>query len=135
MSASDHDAIQRLHHLDMQAAKNGDHQTLHTLWSDEPVMLPPDSPPIMGPAFEERFKTMQNAPPSPVEILDYVIDMREVEIVGDYAFEWGEIRGTTRHKETGETETSVYNVMRILQKNPDGDWKVHRAIWNDATPE
>ena len=136
MSASDHDAIQRLHELDMHAAKSGHHETLRSLWSDNPVMLPPNSPPIQGhAAFDARFDAMASAPPSPVEITEYIIDMQEVNIVGDYAFEWGEIRATTRDKETGEVDTSIFHVMRVLQKNADGEWKVHRAIWNDATPE
>ena len=136
MPDSDHEAIDHLHELDMHAAKSGHYETLRSLWSDDPVMLPPHSQPIQGhAAFDARFDAMASAPPSPVEIVEYIIDMKEVSIKGDYAFEWGEIRGTTRDHETGETETSIFNVMRVLQKNADGEWKVHRAIWNDATPE
>jgi hypothetical protein len=35
---------------------------------------------------------------------------------------------STDHHATGEIESSVYNVLRILQKNGDGRWKVHPAI-------
>jgi len=70
-----------------------------------------------------------------VEVLEYVLDFEEVKFLGDYAFEWGTIRGATRPKSSGEIEYSTYKVMRILKKQPDGEWKVHRSIWNENPAE
>ena len=28
--------------------------------------------------------------------------------------------------------TLAYNIMRILKRQPDGEWKVYRSIWNEA---
>jgi hypothetical protein len=30
-----------------------------------------------------------------------------------------------------EAQRSRYNVMRILQRQPNGELKVHRSIWNE----
>jgi ketosteroid isomerase-like protein len=51
---------------------------------------------------------------------------------GDYAFEWGYIHGKERHKTAGTISSELYHVIRILQRQPDGSWKVHRTIWNEA---
>jgi ketosteroid isomerase-like protein len=72
---------------------------------------------------------------SQVEVLVYVLDFEEVKVLGDYAFEWGTIRGAMRSKDSDEIEHSSYNVMRILKKQADGQWKVHRTIWNDNSAE
>jgi len=37
-----------------------------------------------------------------------------------------------RQKNGGKIESSVFKVMRILQKQPDGSWKVHRSMWTGA---
>jgi ketosteroid isomerase-like protein len=54
--------------------------------------------------------------------------------IGNYTFEWGEVRGSMRAKDGGEPEAASYKVMRNvarLQKQPDGEWKVHRTIRNE----
>jgi ketosteroid isomerase-like protein len=67
---------------------------------------------------------------SGVEVIEYVLDFEEVKVLGEYAFEWGMIRGKTRRREGEEVEEPSYKVMRILRKETDGEWKVHRSIWN-----
>ncbi len=73
---------------------------------------------------------MQVAPTT--EVLEYRFEWHEVEVCGDYAFEWGYIVGRERSLTTGEETAERYHVMRILQRQADGEWKVHRTIWNDA---
>ena len=66
-----------------------------------------------------------------VEVLEYVLDFEEITLLGNYAFEWGTIRGAMRDKREGKVEYATYKVMRILQRQANGEWKVHRTIWND----
>jgi uncharacterized protein (TIGR02246 family) len=124
--------IERLHQRDMEASRSGDFETLRSIISDDAVMLPPGSGVTRGRAeLEQGFRRMAEAM-SGVEVLEYELDFEEVKIVGDYAFEWGYIRGAMRAREGGAVERSTYKVMRVLQKQPDGTWKVHRSIWNNA---
>ena len=123
-------AIERLHQKDMQASRAGDFETLRSIMTDEAVILPPGGEAVRGKEeLDASFARMRDAMDR-IEVIEYVLDFSEVKILGDYAFEWGEIRGSMR--QTGdEPQRSTYNVMRILQRQPDGEWKVHRSIWNE----
>jgi uncharacterized protein (TIGR02246 family) len=127
----DLEAIGRLHQKDMAASKAGDFDTLHSIMTDDAVIMPPGGKVVRGRAeMDAGFERMKESM-SQVEVLEYVLGFEEVKVLGDYAFEWGTIRGAMRSKDGGEVEHSTYKVMRILQKQPDGSWKVHRSIWNN----
>ncbi|NKX54636.1 YybH family protein [Arthrobacter mobilis] len=124
-------AIKRLHDIDMRASKEGDFATLRTLMTADAVVLPPGGRPISGRDEIAAHFVRTKAAMRRFEVLDYVLDFAEVRIAGDYAFEWGEIRGSMRVRPDGRPAHSSYKVMRILQKQSDGEWKVHRTIWNE----
>jgi uncharacterized protein (TIGR02246 family) len=122
--------IEELHRADMRASKAGDYRTLRTLLSDDAVVLPPGGRMIRGrEALDESFARMAQAAP-PAEVLDYRFEWHEVRVCGDYAFEWGYILGEERDRRTGEVRSARYHAMRVLQRQHDGSWKVHRTIWN-----
>lgn len=84
-------------------------------------------------ALDESFAAMSNARTT-TEILDYRFEWHEVQVCGDYAFEWGYLHGSERNLYRGTTSSERYHVMRILQRQDDGTWKVHRSIWNVPAP-
>lgn len=123
-------AIEKLHQRDMAASRSGDFETLRTLMSDEAVMMPPGGNFVRGRAEIDAGMGRMSEAMRTVEVLEYVLDFEEVKVLGDYAFEWGVIRGRMRSLDGGDAEESIYKVMRILQKQANGEWKVHRSIWN-----
>lgn len=128
-------AIEELHRRDMRASREGDFRTLRSLMSDDAVVLPPGGRVTRGAAaLDASFARMAEGM-GQVEVLEYELDFEEVKVLGDYAFEWGFIRGAMRGLPGGEVERSSYKVMRILQRQPDGSWKVHRTIWNEGGGE
>ena len=71
----------------------GDYATLRTLMSDDAAVLPPGGRLIRGrEALDKSFASMNSAEQT-VDVLDYRFDWHEVQILGDYAFEWGYVRG------------------------------------------
>lgn len=127
--------IDELHQADMRASKNLDYRALRSLMSDDGVVLPPGGRLIRGrDALDESFAAM-DAMPVKTSVLEYRFDWQEVEICGDYAFEWGYIIGREQDQITGAITSSIYHVMRILQRQSDGVWKVHRTIWNAANSD
>jgi ketosteroid isomerase-like protein len=67
--------------------------------------------------------------------LDYKLDVQEITVAGDYAFEWGTYHGSARPVTGGETVNYIGKFMRILQRQPDGSWKMHRTmVTTDAPP-
>ena len=122
--------IDELHRADMEASRAGDYRTLRSLMSDDAVVLPPGGRMLRGrEALDESFARMAQVTPA-TEVLEYQFDWYEIEVCGGYAFEWGYISGRERSRSTGEVSSERYQVMRILQRQPDGAWKVHRTIWN-----
>src|ERR687886_598388 len=124
-------AIEELHRRDMAASKAGDFETLRTLMSDEAVMMPPGGDFVRGKAAIDAGMSRMAEAVAPVGGLDYVLDFEEVKVVGEYAFEWGVIRGRMRKRDGGEVEESAYKVMRILRRQAGGEWRVHRSIRNE----
>ena len=131
---SDLDLIEQLHQTDMRASRAGDFATLRSIMSDDAAVMPPGGRVIRGrEALDTSFAAMGDAQ-SHSEVLEYRFDWQEVRVLGEYAFEWGYIHGKERDKKTGDVRVERYHVMRILQRQPDGSWKVHRTIWNEASP-
>jgi ketosteroid isomerase-like protein len=126
--------IDELHQADMNASRAGDYRTLRTLMSDDAVVLPPGGRMIRGrEALDASFGAMASHTPSS-EVLEYGFDWHEIEICGDYAWEWGYVVGKERNLNDGTIQAEKHHVMRILQRQPDRSWKVHRTIWNTAAP-
>ena len=94
-------------------------------------MLPPSSHAIQGKeTHDKNFEALQQSGLA-YEVLTYNIKMDEVKILGDFAYEWGTISGSSRDKVTGVITETKRNVMRILKKE-NGEWKVYRSIWNEG---
>jgi uncharacterized protein (TIGR02246 family) len=128
----DLERIDALHRADMEASRRGDYRALRSLMSDDAVVMPPGGRTLRGrEALDQSFARMSQATPS-AEVLEYRFEWHEVQLCGDYAFEWGYIVGRERSLGTGEETAERHHVMRVLQRQRDGDWKVHRTIWNTA---
>ncbi len=122
-------AIDRLHRRDMRASREGDFETLRSLVDDQAVMFPPGAAAQRGAKdFDTAFARMSTAPKTH-EVLDYRMVFEDVKIFGNYAIEWGAIRGATREIASGRVTHSEYHVMRVLRRQSNGRWKVYRSIW------
>ncbi len=129
MKSAARKAIERLHRRDMRASAAGDFAALRALVDDNAVMLPPGGAPQRGAKdFDAAFERM-NSSPRTHEVIEYRLEFEEVKIFGNYAVEWGAIRGATREIATGRVNQSEYHVMRVLRRQSNGSWKIYRSIW------
>jgi ketosteroid isomerase-like protein len=127
---NDRDQIERLHETDMAASRSGDYRTLRRIVSDDAVVLPPGAPALRGKTLlDEAFGRMAAATPE-IEVLDYQLLFEDVTVSGDYAIEWGYIRGKTRHRTTGDESSEEWKVLRVLRRDAAGNWQVFRSMWN-----
>lgn len=123
-------AIEELRAKDQEASLRGDYKTLRELIDDEGVMIPPGGPVKKGSTnLDDEFENMKHAYRD-VEVIEYEHRFEELEIIGDYAFEWGVASGASRIKSLDEVHRSSFHLMRILKRQKDGSWKVYRSIWN-----
>jgi uncharacterized protein (TIGR02246 family) len=122
---SDLRAIEAINQRDVQAALAGDTVKMMSQWTEDFVLLQPAGPILRGRGtIAEAFRGVESS----VEILDYVLDVQEVQVLGDHAFQWGTYRYSLRPRTGGEAIRTSGKLMRILQRQPDGSWKMHRTI-------
>jgi ketosteroid isomerase-like protein len=135
--AADLAAIRELHRRDIAATQAFDVETLLSLLTDDVVSLPPGHAPVVGkPAVRAMLESMREQSKN-IEVLVYEHNWQQVHLEGGYAFEWGAFVSTVRLNRR-DTIRETLNALRILQRQPDGSWKVYRTIWNEgpaASPE
>lgn len=132
--ARDMAAIEQLHRKDAAAAKAGDVDTLATLWTADAIALPPGEAPVIGIDAIRIWLNRSRMDTTKVEVTEYICDFKEVRIAGEQAFEWARTSVTMRPKGAPGSVHASGNLMRLLRKQPDGSWKVARAIWNLERP-
>jgi ketosteroid isomerase-like protein len=131
-AAEDRAAIQELDDREIKANLALDVRALELLWDPEVVTMPPGHAAVNGleanrAYLEQEAKEMEN-----FQILGYEQVWQEVRIMGDYAYEYGTVQTRVAPMNPGPEVDNTYNMMRILKKQPDGSWRIYRAIWNSA---
>lgn len=127
-------AIEELHRKDIAANKAYDVEALAALWTEDVVTMPPSTTPVVGKKANIELLKAVEEQAKLVTIMEYEQKWEEVQILGDYAYEWGIFRSIVKLKTANETMRSEFRVMRILKRDTDGSWRVHRSIWNSSPP-
>jgi ketosteroid isomerase-like protein len=120
-------AIQALNQHDVDAVLAGDLRAITSQWTDDFVVLSSRAT-IRGKeantAVIERSAEQMKA----FEPVDYAVEFDEITIAGDYAFEWGTYRGSMRPRAGGVATSYQGKLLRILHRQSDGSWKMHRTM-------
>ncbi len=125
---ADLEAINELHRADMAAAKIHDIKTLITLWTEDGILLLPGQEPIRGKAAIWNHLQKQLPESQKFEISEYLHRFEEIQVSGDWAYEWGTYTGTYRLKSGGPDIHERARLFRVLRRQGDGSWKCHRAF-------
>jgi len=127
-------AIQKLHDADIRASLALDAPALESLWTNDIVTMAPGAPAVVG--KEANVKKLEDgvAQLKAMEITAFDEQWQEIRIQGDWAYEWGTISGRMKPFSGGQEIAYTMNIVRVLNKQPDGTWKIARSIYNDATP-
>ena len=113
---------------DFNAAMNaGNIDKLLSLYADDAVRIPPNKPALIGieairSLFQEQLDqfTVQNE--------GVVVDL---EVSGDLAFVRGSWTSINTPKDGGESLKENGSFVSVIQKHPDGSWKVICNIWSN----
>jgi len=118
-------AIDALNKRDIEFALAGDPAAMMSQWTDDIVLLQP-----AGPILRGRSTAGDALLPvaSAIEILEWAFEFHEIKIFGDHAMEWGTYRGRMRPRAGGDAINTAGKLLRLLQRQPDGSWKIHRTI-------
>jgi uncharacterized protein (TIGR02246 family) len=117
-------AIEAINQRDMQFALANDLARMMSQWADDIVLLHPVGPIMRGrEAIAAAFRGVETP-----EIVEYVLDIHEVTVLGDHAFQWGTYHYGMRARGGAETVRTAGKIMRILRRQSDGSWKIYRGI-------
>ena len=134
-SSADLAAIDSLHEADVASVRARDIDALLNLWSDNPIALPPEGPILEGrEAIAGMLEPNRSGAERLWETVEYVQNFTEVEVAGTYAWDLGTVTTRMVRKSDGRELTLNGKLLRILRREPDGSWRVHRSAWNTEPP-
>ena len=121
-------AIEALNERHTAAVLLNDWEAIISEWSDDFSVLPPAGPIVRGRRANASFVRNGIEQMRAFEPIDYVEHFEEIEVAGNYAFEWGTYRGATRPRAGGDRLSYSGKLLRILRREPDGSWKMYRTM-------
>jgi ketosteroid isomerase-like protein len=103
------------------AVARKDYAAMAALYTENAMVLPPDGGIVTGrPAIEEFWRSAANA----LGLTDATLKTRDLEVAGDTAYEVGEA-----NLKVGSGQVMVKYLV-VWMKSSDGNWRLHRDIWN-----
>ena len=105
------------------AVARKDYAGMAALYTEDAKVLPPDGPIVSGrKAIEELWRTTANA----FGVTDATLKTIDLQVVGETAYEVGE---ADLKLSSGQQAKVKYLV--VWTKGRDGQWRLHRDIWNN----
>ena len=90
------------------------------------------APAITGKSAFREFIQQSFAKTPAARVLKYIPDIRDVQITGGVAYEWGYFDSTFKPSDQEPPVAFRAKFVRVLKQQADGTWKFTRVIW---TPE
>ena len=104
----------------------GDITAWLSLWTEDGVQMPPNEPPNIGKdQIQEKNKAAFDQFTFEMEITN-----EEIRVAGDWAFSRGTYTAIFSPKNGDQPVPIDGKFMTILERQPDGSWKIHRDIFN-----
>ena len=123
-------AVNQIWNQYSSSLNSGDLDRWLSLWTEGGVQMPPGEPPVIGKdQIRARNKGVLDRFTFNIEITN-----EEVGVAGDWAFARGTYKATLTPKEGGVPTPVDGKYMTILQRQPDGSWKIYRDIFNSNVP-
>ena len=107
-----------------------DLDALIDLSAEDAILLPPETAPIVGKSGIAAFLRQGWSRGEAPEAIEYTHDFADITITGEWAFECGTFKSVWREPGSGAVSTESGNLLRVLRRQPDGSWKIARAMWN-----
>jgi ketosteroid isomerase-like protein len=117
-------AIERLHQQDIEATLSDKADELAKLWDSEAVRIQPGRAAEVGNAEIYANDKRWEAKPDRAKTLCYKSEIKDVQIAGDWAFEWGYVS----YRDSSNSKPMRGKVIRVMKRQPDGSWKFARVI-------
>ena len=103
---------------------------LVALWSDDGVLISPGDKPLVGKAAIQASLTQNFAKNPTMKVLKYEPEVKDLQLAGDVAYEWGYFTATHQACATSKPFTFRARFLRVIRLQPNGSWKFVRVMWN-----
>ena len=127
-SSQDKIAIERLHEQDIAATLTDNADELAKLWDEDAVRLQANAPAEVSKAIiyanDKRWQTNLHGG----KTVSYKPDIKDLQIVDGWAFEWDTFEVVYKESEQGKPVTIHGKALRVLKRQPDGSWKFARVM-------
>ena len=135
LSADDIAKIRDVHKRYETTWLKGDADGVRSLFTDDCVILPHHGGrPRVGKKELDEFWFAPGGPATTLTTL--IVSIEKIGGDGEIAYVWGtdEVAWTT--VQDGKTTSSVNKgtFLNILQKQPNGEWKITHYMWDDPVP-
>ena len=130
MDRGDQAGIEELHRKDVAATLASDPKLLAELWTDDAVRLQPGGQAEVGLTVIRENDRKELAEHPAAKVLSYRPEIKDVQILGDWAFEWNNFKASFRETPDGKTVSLHGKALRVLKKQSDGSWRFARVMWN-----
>ena len=128
LSEDDVRAIEGIIHQYVQAMLEKDLSAWMGLWTENAVMLPPNSP-----ALEGRDAIIQDLMVGPATT-EFVLDVLDIDGAGDIAYVRGTYSVTMTVAGVPELVRDEGKYLSIFKKQPDATWLFSVDTWNSDLP-
>jgi uncharacterized protein (TIGR02246 family) len=131
-SAADLRGIEKLHQQDIDATLAHDPKALADLFTEDAVLLEPGSSALVGKKAILAENQKDQAEHPDAKVVSYKPDIKDVQVVDGWAFEWDYFGASYKESEKAEVKSFRAKALRVLKRQPDGSWKFARVMWNVA---
>jgi uncharacterized protein (TIGR02246 family) len=115
----------------MEDVNRGDAAAGAAAYTDDAVVMPPNESPVEGKQAIEKYLAELS---SQLQSSDFQLSISEVDVQGDTAI----VRGTYSSNITIPGMDAPMEdrgkTLTVWKKQADGNWKLHRDIWNSNMP-
>jgi ketosteroid isomerase-like protein len=118
--------IERLHEQDKEATLSDSADQLAKLWDKDAVRFLVNRPAEIGAAVIYADDKQWEMSSGRERSLCYDMEIQDIQIAGDWAFEWGYFSGKSAK---GDKVSIFYGKgMRVMKRQPDGTWRFARVM-------
>lgn len=106
------------------------HADDEALWAEDGVDLIEGMDPMVGKLAISRWLDSLTPQLKGAKMEYCTIDWHDLQISGDWAYEWGITRQKIDFPPPRKTVLSEGKMLLILKRQPDGSWKIKLESWN-----
>jgi len=125
------ESIVTFHQLNRIASESRDAEGMARLHTDDCILMPPWDELVSGREAALVFWKNQFSGSENYDLKSCKLTITEQVVSGEWAYEWGVVNGVYHIRDNGHDIFDRSRLFRILKKQPDGNWKIARAIWQN----